>query len=405
MLAPEGLKGVIPAIPTPFTADGASIDESALRRVVRHVIEGGVHGIMTTGGTGEFPHLSRDERRRVTEIVVSETAGAVPVYAGTAACATWEAIALTEDAATAGADAAILTPPFYFRIPEEMLLRHFEEVAGAGILPVVVYNNPLYTGNDLGPGLIAALMGVDNVIGLKQSNDDLGQLVEALRLSEGSGRSLLTGIDSQFYAALSVGARGIFSTAAAIVPAEMVRLYDLVASGDHAAAAEQHRRLQPLNRFLEYDPGYVSPTKEALTMLGSRLRPGPPAAARLPRVRTLGAARSARDARRRSAGGVSVRLATFEAGAEACSRGRRRRDGRRPPGGLRALPRRGRGRPAGARGRGGADPWGHDGLHRRPDPSLRAAEEAVAFSANRAPHQRPSTRWTRCGCWRRSCRP
>jgi 4-hydroxy-tetrahydrodipicolinate synthase len=268
MLGPDALRGVIPAIPTPFGADESEIDEQALRRVVRHVVDGGVHGIMTTGGTGEFPHLSRDERRRVTSVVVSETAGAAPVYAGTAACATWEAIALTEDAAAAGADAAILTPPFYFRIPEEMLHRHFEEVAAAGILPVVVYNNPLYTGNNLSPGLIAALMEIDNVIGLKQSNDDLGQLVEALRLSEETGRSLLTGIDSQFYAALTVGARGIFSTAAAIVPAEMVRLHDLVAGGDHAGAAEQHRRLQPLNRFLEYDPGYVSPTKEALTMLG-----------------------------------------------------------------------------------------------------------------------------------------
>ena len=111
-------------------------------------------------------------------------------------------------------------------------------------------------------------MEVDGVVGLKQSNDDLGQLVEALRLAELSGRSLCTGIDSQFYAALCVGARGIFSTAAAIVPAALVRLYELVQEGEHEAALEQHRLLQPLNRFLEYDPGYVSPTKEALTMLG-----------------------------------------------------------------------------------------------------------------------------------------
>jgi 4-hydroxy-tetrahydrodipicolinate synthase len=83
--------GVIPAIPTPFTPDGASVDEAALRRVVRHVVDGGVHGIMTTGGTGEFPHLSREERRRVTEVVVSETAGAVPVFAGPPACSTVEA--------------------------------------------------------------------------------------------------------------------------------------------------------------------------------------------------------------------------------------------------------------------------------------------------------------------------
>ena len=260
--------GVIPAIPTPFTPDGASVDEAALRRIVRHVVDGGVHGIMTTGGTGEFPHLTREERRRVTEVVVSETAGAVPIFAGTAACSTWEAIALGEDAAAAGADAAILTPPFYFRIPDEMLYRHFADVAASGALPVVVYNNPAYTGNNLSPALIASLMELDGVVGLKQSNDDLGQLVEGLRLAEPSGRSLCTGIDSQFYAALCVGARGIFSTAAAIVPAQLVRLYDLVQEGDHEAALEQHGQLQPLNRFLEYDPGYVSPTKEALRMLG-----------------------------------------------------------------------------------------------------------------------------------------
>jgi len=111
-------------------------------------------------------------------------------------------------------------------------------------------------------------MGVDGVIGLKQSNDDLGQLVEAMRLAEATGRSLCTGIDSQFYAALCVGSTGIFSTAASIVPAQIVRLYDLAQSGDHAGALEQHQQLQPLNRFLEYDPGYVSPAKEALSMLG-----------------------------------------------------------------------------------------------------------------------------------------
>ena len=268
MLTPERLRGVIPAIPTPFTEEGRAVDEAALRRVTRHVIDGGVHGIMTTGGTGEFPHLSREERQRVAAVVVEEAAGAVPVYAGTAASATWEAIALTEDAAAVGCDAAILTPPFYFRIPDDMLLRHFADVARERILPVVVYNNPLYTGNNLSPALVAALLEVENVIGLKQSNDDLGQLVESLRLADASGRSLLTGIDSQFYAALCVGARGIFSTAAAIVPTEMVRLWELAQASDHEEALEQHRRLQPLNRFLEYDPGYVSPTKEALRLMG-----------------------------------------------------------------------------------------------------------------------------------------
>ena len=260
--------GVIPAIPTPFTEDGSEVDVEALRRIVRHVVDGGVHGIMTTGGTGEFPHLSREERRLVIEVIVSEAAGSVTIFAGTSACATWEAIELTRDAAAAGADAAILVPPFYFGIPDDMLYGFFADVAGAGVLPVVVYNNPLYTGNPLSPTLIAELMQLDGVVGLKQSEDDLGQLVEAIRLAEGSGRNLCTGIDSQFYAALSIGARGIYSTAASIVPAQMVRLWDLVQEGDHDAALAQHTALQPLNRFLEYDPGYVSPTQEALKMLG-----------------------------------------------------------------------------------------------------------------------------------------
>jgi 4-hydroxy-tetrahydrodipicolinate synthase len=261
-------QGVIPAIPTPFTADGGEVDFDALRRVVQHVVDGGVHGIMTTGGTGEFPHLSREERRLVHELVAAEAAGAVTIFAGTSACATWEAIELAEDAAAAGADAAILTPPFYFGIPDEMLFEYFADVAAAGVLPVVVYNNPLYTGNNLSPTLIGELMGVEGIVGLKQSQDDLGQLVEVLRVAGASGRGLCTGIDSQFYAALSVGAQGIFSTAASIVPAPMVRLWDLVQEGNHEGALAQHRALQPLNRFLEYDPGYVSPTKEALRMLG-----------------------------------------------------------------------------------------------------------------------------------------
>src|SRR5437763_1443203 len=123
--------GVIPAIPTPFTEDGRGIDVDALRRVVRHVVDGGVQGIMTTGGTGEFPHLSREERRLVTEVVVSEAAGAAKIFAGTSACATWEAIELTREAAAVGADAAILVPPFYFGIPDEMLYGFFADVAAA----------------------------------------------------------------------------------------------------------------------------------------------------------------------------------------------------------------------------------------------------------------------------------
>jgi 4-hydroxy-tetrahydrodipicolinate synthase len=262
----DDLKGVIPAIVTPFAED-ERVDEAALVTLTEYAVNNGVHGIMTTGGTGEFPLLLREERKVVTKIVAEATQRKVPIYAGTAACGTREAIMLAEDAADAGAQAIIVTPPFYFVLPEEALYRHFAELASHSPLPVVVYNNPLYTGNGLSPRLIARLAEIDNVIGLKQSQADLGQLVEVIRLT-GDRISICTGIDSQFYAALCVGAVGIFSTAATICPRHMVDVYDQFVNGCQTEARAAHRRLQCLNRFLEYDPGYVTPAKAALNMMG-----------------------------------------------------------------------------------------------------------------------------------------
>ena len=102
----QALRGVIPAVVTPFDADG-DVDLAATARLVRWLVDSGVHGIMTTGGTGEFPHLDRDERRELTRAAVQEAAGKVPVIAGTAACSAREALMLREDAAAAGADAVI----------------------------------------------------------------------------------------------------------------------------------------------------------------------------------------------------------------------------------------------------------------------------------------------------------
>ena len=260
------LCGVIAAIVTPFDAHD-DLDEAALRRITGYVIDGGVNGIMTTGGTGEGPHLSRQERRAVARIVAEESQGRALVIAGTAACSTREALELTRDAAEAGAKAAILTPPFYFHLPGKAIYDHFATIARESPISIIVYNNPLYTGNDLSPSLLAEILNIDNIIGLKQSSSDLGQLVEVIRRA-GDRSSICTGIDSQFYASLCVGAKGIFSTAACVIPREMAAIYKAFCAGYHHTALETHRRVQVLNRYFEYDPGYVAPCKEALEMLG-----------------------------------------------------------------------------------------------------------------------------------------
>lgn len=273
----KDLKGVIPAIVTPFNEDD-ELDHKGLEDLVVFLIDSGIHAIMTTGGTGEFPHLLREERKEVTRAVARVSKGRVPVIAGTAGCGTKETILLSKDAAEAGADAVIVTPPYYFKLPDESLLEHFRILSENLDIPIVIYNNPLYTGNNLSPALIDRTADIHGVIGLKQSNTDLGQFVEVVRMS-GEKISVCTGIDSQFYPTLCAGGKGIFSTAACVIPKQMVQIYNLTRDGKHDEAFKVHVKIQNLNRLLEYDPGYVSPCKEALRMMGL---PGGPVRKPLP---------------------------------------------------------------------------------------------------------------------------
>jgi 4-hydroxy-tetrahydrodipicolinate synthase len=266
----DSIRGVIPAIVTPFD-ENEDVDLEALERLTDWLVRQGIHGVMTTGGTGEFPHLERLERRSIVATIVQAAGGRVPIIAGTAACSTREVVALCEDAAEVGADAAITVPPYYFPLPEPALERFFDEVARRSPIPLFVYNNPLYTGNGMNPALLSDILERPNIVGLKQSEADLGQLVDVvyqIRVVRKLSKALFTGIDSQFLGALSNGADGVFSTAGGIVPAAMVEVFDLATQGRTDEARRRQIELQPLNRFLEYDPGYVAPAKEALRMEG-----------------------------------------------------------------------------------------------------------------------------------------
>jgi dihydrodipicolinate synthase/N-acetylneuraminate lyase len=264
------LRGVIAAIATPFNQDG-SLNLETLERLTDLLIQRGVHGIMAAGGTGEFPSLSEKERLQVAEAIVRAARGRAVVFANTTACATEDAVRLAHGAAETGADAIISVPPYYFPLSEAALRGYFVTLADRSPLPLFIYNNPGYTGNPMPPALLVDLLQHPNILGLKQSESDLGQLVEVIyqiRTVRRLDKALMTGIDSQFCAALGTGAHGIFSTAAGIVPERMVEIFDLAMAGDFKAAHVAQLRLQPLNRFLEYDPGYVAPAKEALRILG-----------------------------------------------------------------------------------------------------------------------------------------
>ena len=222
MLTVERLKGIVAAVVTPFTIDD-EIDIEALAKLVSYLVERGIHGIMTTGGNGEFPHLLPDERKEVLEVVVDSVKGRNPVIACTTRCSIKETLLYTKHAEDAGAEAAILVPPYYYKLPPDGLFKYYKTVAEGTELPLIVYNNPGYTKNPIPPKLMFKILSIRGVIGLKQSEYDISQTIEILR-QMGEKVSIMTGIDSQLFPILCVGGRGIFSTAACRVRREMNEL-------------------------------------------------------------------------------------------------------------------------------------------------------------------------------------
>jgi 4-hydroxy-tetrahydrodipicolinate synthase len=266
MLTSADVKGVIAAIVTPFDENG-QVSSPAIETITEYLVTNGVHAIMAAGETGEFPHLLQDERKYVTRLIAEQVNGRIPVIAGTAACSNQETLLLMDDAAEAGASAAIVAPPYYYTLPEDSLYDFYMDIADRGALPVILYNNPLNTGNNLSAMTIARLADHERIIGIKQSNYNMSELVELLRLV-GNKMAVTTGIDSQFYPALCVGVAGIFSAAASVIPKQVVEVYDLFQQGKRDEALRLYMRLQLIDRLLEYKPGCVAPAKEALTMLG-----------------------------------------------------------------------------------------------------------------------------------------
>ena len=281
-MAPAGeqLGGVIAALATPYTRHGG-IDAEGVGRLVAHVIGGGVQGVLVNGAVGEAPHLSRGERLLVLLAALDAANGRVPVYVGTGAASTEETLALTQDAAGAGAAAAVVVAPFAFRLPQEALAWHYRTVARRGRLPVIVDNAPGFSRNNLAPATLADLAQAPGIVALIQRNHDLGELAETVRLV-GERLPVLAGRDSQGYPALCAGARGVVSAVAGIAPRVVADLWAAFTAGDQASARALHWRTLPLSLLLESDD-FIASAKAALDELelpgGAPRRPLAPLAA------------------------------------------------------------------------------------------------------------------------------
>ncbi len=260
------LRGILTALATPFAADG-SVDEARLRALVDRSIEGGVHGVVACGSTGEFSALSGDERRLVVETVVDQAARRVPVIAQTGATSTAEAVRLSRHAQSAGVDVVMPVAPYYEPLTVEETLTYLRTVAGSVDIPVMVYNLPVATGVDLAPDTVGALAReVENIRYIKNTTTDMAQSA-ALIHDHGDVISTFVGWDSLLLSALAEGAAGVMSGVSNVVPTELVAVYDALSAGDLDGARRAWAQIYPFVEAIMNLP-FVPAVKAALAAVG-----------------------------------------------------------------------------------------------------------------------------------------
>ena len=258
-------KGVITALITPLR-DG-KVDEAAFRALLERQIAAGVHGVVPMGTTGESASLHLDEHRRVVELCVEVVAGRIPVIAGAGASATDKAIDLVRFAKTVGADGALVVTPYYNRPSQAGLAAHFEAIAEAVQLPVLLYNVPGRTGVDLANETVARLAAHPNIVGIKDATGDMARPSWMRTNIAAQQFDLISGDDPSYLGYHAHGGVGVISVTSNVAPEAMVALHEAAARGDYVAARDWQERLIGLQRalFLDSSP---SPAKYALSRLG-----------------------------------------------------------------------------------------------------------------------------------------
>lgn len=255
------IKGSIVALVTPMTDDG-SVDTAALERLVDWHIAEGTDAIVAVGTTGESATLDVDEHIDVIRRVVARAAGRRPIIAGTGANSTREAIELTKGAKAAGASACLLVTPYYNKPPQEGLYRHYRAIAEAVDIPQILYNVPGRTGVDMLPETVARLVGIRNIVGLKEAKGELSR-IRALREVCPPEFAIYSGDDATARESILIGAVGDISVTANVAPRLMHEMCAAALAGDRARAEQIDQKLARLHQTLFIEPNPI-PTKWAL---------------------------------------------------------------------------------------------------------------------------------------------
>jgi len=242
----KNLRGVLPALITPLTREG-TVDEPGIRRLVEHVLAGGVNGLLPLGSTGETTSLDEPARRRVLSAVMEAAAGRVPVICGVAQTHLAAVRAELAAAAGMGALAALVAPPFYYPIDQATVLDFYRRLASSSPLPILVYNIPQNTKVVIEPATLGTLAHEGAVVGIKDSSRDFEYFERVLLATRDlPGFRVFTGSDTMLLAAVAMGGAGTICGAANVAPSLVVSVYQAAAAGEWDRARIRQDRLVEL---------------------------------------------------------------------------------------------------------------------------------------------------------------
>jgi len=260
-------EGVLPAIITPFKRNSAmGLDVQGLERNIGFLLSCGIHGIVPCGSTGESATLTFEEHEKVIKIAVDKVNGRIPVLAGSGSNNTAEAIRLTKAAKDIGADGVLVISPYYNKPNRSGLIKHYTKLADLDI-PVVMYNVPSRTGQNLEPDLVAELARHPNIVAIKEASGNIGQISRIIEETQDEDFLVISGDDNITLPIMALGGAGVISVAANVDPKRMVAMYEAMKVGDYQKALVLHFALSPLLRAMFIDTNPI-PVKKAVELLG-----------------------------------------------------------------------------------------------------------------------------------------
>ena len=260
-------EGVLPAIITPFKRNSAmDLDIQGLERNIEFLLACGIHGIVPCGSTGESATLTFAEHEKVVNVTIDTVNGKVPVLAGTGSNNTAEAVILTKAAKDTGADGVLVISPYYNKPNRAGLIKHYTKLADLDI-PVVIYNVPGRTGQNLEPDLIAELAQHPSIVGIKEASGNIGQVSRIIEMTKDEDFAVISGDDNLTLPIMALGGTGVISVAANVDPKRMVALCEAAAKGDWKKALALHYALSPLFRSMFIDTNPI-PVKKAVELVG-----------------------------------------------------------------------------------------------------------------------------------------